>query len=156
MAQDQDKKSSPVLAQNRRAGHDYHIEETIEAGIVLQGTEVKVCRSRDVSMADAYADIRDGELWLIGVHIAPYSHGNRRNHEPRRERKLLLHQAEIRRLAKAVELKGMTLIPLRLVLKKGMIKVDIGLCRGKNLYDKRDSLKSKEQAKEMRRAVARI
>lgn len=142
-----------TLSQNRKAGHDFHILEKTEAGIALRGTEVKACRQRDVALADAYADVRDGELWLVGAHIATYSHGNRQNHEPRRDRKLLLHRSEIRRLAKAVEAKGMALVPLRVYLVRGKVKVELGLCKGKRQFDKRESIKEREQTRQLRRLV---
>jgi SsrA-binding protein len=142
-----------TLAQNRRAAHDYHIDEKFEAGIALVGTETKSCRAHEITLTDAYAAIKDGELWLLGAHIAPYSHGNRQNHDPRRPRRLLMHRQEIRRLTKAVEAKGMTLIPLRFYLvNRGKIKVELGLCRGKAEYDKRDTLRRKEHEQEMRKA----
>lgn len=144
-----------TLSQNRKASHDYDILETYEAGIVLRGTEVKSCRQKDVAFMDSYAEVRDGELWLVGAHIATYSYGNRQNHEPRRTRKLLMHKSEVLRLRKAVETKGLTLVPLRVFLQKGKIKVAIGLCKGKRLFDKRETIKTKEQARELRRAVLR-
>ena len=142
-----------VIAQNKKAFHDYHVEERIDAGIVLQGTEVKSCRARDVSLQDAHASVDKGELWLYNVHIAPYAQGNRANHEPKRPRKLLVHRAEITRITKATQAKGMTLVPLAFHLTKGKIKVELGLCKGKNVHDKRDTLKKKDQDKEMRRAL---
>jgi len=142
------------LAQNRKAGHDYFVLEKFEAGIALQGTEVKSCRKHDISMADAYAEAKAGELWLIGVHIAPYSHGNRQNHDPRRSRRLLLHKKEIRKITEAIEAKGMTVIPLSFFLSRGKVKVELGLCKGKREYDKRESLKKKMHNDEMKRAMS--
>ena len=142
-----------TLTQNRRAAHEYQILAKFEAGIALQGTEVKSCRKHDIALTDAYAEVQDGELWLVGAHIAPYSHGNRANHEPRRRRKLLMHKREIGRLLKDTAAKGMTLIPLRFFLDKGKIKVELGLCKGKNLYDKREAMKNKDQEREIRRTL---
>jgi len=145
-----------TLAENRRARHDYDILEKFEAGLALTGTEVKSCRMRNVSLADAYAKVRNGELWLVNAHVAPYGGGNRYNHPPRRDRKLLLHKREIRRLAQAIETRGLTLVPLRLYLtKKGLIKVELGLCRGRKLHDKREVMKRKIHEEEARRAMNR-
>ena len=142
------------IAQNRKARYNYHILETFEAGIVLQGTEVKSCRLNNVSMHDSYARARGGELWLTGVHIAEYVQGNRNNHEPRRARKLLLHKREIQRLSQAVDAKGQTLVPLRFYFnKRNKIKVEIGLCKGKQEHDKRDTMRKKEHENEARRAI---
>ncbi len=144
-----------VLAANRKARHDYEILETIEAGIVLTGTEVKSCRQHNLSLADAYARVRNGELWLVGMHIAPYSQGNRNNHPPRRDRKLLVHKRELRRLLEAVEARGLTVIPLRVYLNsRSLIKVELGICRGKKLHDRRETIKRKIHDLEAQRAVA--
>lgn len=142
-----------VIATNRKARHDYFIEETFEAGIVLTGTEIKSIRAGRVNLQDSFALIRDGEVWLIGAHIAPYTHGNRQNHEPRRERKLLLHRREINRLQGKVIERGWTLIPLRLYLRNGLAKIELGLARGKRKYDKRQSIAKRDFEREMRRAV---
>lgn len=142
------------LIENRRARHEYHVMETFEAGIALSGTEVKSCRAGNVSLAEAYARINDDELWLVGSHIAPYEQGNRNNHEPVRNRKLLMHKREIVQLRQAVEIKGLTLVPLRVYLMHGRVKVEIGLCKGKNVHDKRQDMKKREDDREMRRAVA--
>src|SRR4051812_47763031 len=131
------RKASRVVTANRRAFHDFAILETVEVGIVLTGTEIKSIREGKVTISEAYARIDDGELWLIGAHISPYSHGNYANPDPLRPRKLLAHRSQIRELRAMVEQKGMTLVPLRLVLKEGKAKVDIGVARGKKLYDKR-------------------
>jgi len=144
-----------TLATNKKAFHDYEIIEKFEAGIELQGTEVKSCRARNISLADAHARVDDGELRLTGVHIAPYEQGNRANHNPRRDRRLLMHRREIRRLKQALEAKGMTLVPLRFYLKKSRIKVELGLGRGKAVHDKRESLKRKMHEREARRAISR-
>lgn len=142
------------IAQNRKARHNYHILEKIEAGIALQGTEVKACREHNVSLQDSYARVRDGELWLTGVHIAEYAQGNRNNHEPRRARKLLLHKREIQRLGQAVDAKGQTLVPLRFYFnKRNKVKVELGLCKGKQAHDKRDTMRKKEHENEARRAI---
>ena len=132
------------LAKNRKASHAYHIVEKIEAGIALQGTEVKSCRNRQISLQEGFIEIDKGETWLCNVHIAQYEQGNRNNHEPLRRRKLLLHKKEITKLAKAVDVKGMTLIPLGIYLKKGKIKIKVGLCKGKDSADKRETTKKRE------------
>jgi len=142
------------LIENRRARHDYHVMESFEAGISLCGTEVKSCRAGNVSLAEAYARINDDELWLVGSHIAPYEQGNRNNPEAAGNRKLLMHKREIVQLRQAVEIKGLTLVPLRVYLMHGRVKVEIGLCKGKNVHDKRQDMKKREDDREMRRAVA--
>lgn len=143
-----------TIARNKKARHDYAVLETFEAGIVLTGTEVKSCRAGGVSLVDAYAAVQEGNLHLLGVHIAPYAQGNRGNHEPRRTRRLLMHQREIRRLQKSVEAKGLTLVPLSFYFNdRGKVKVELGLCRGKNVRDKRDDLKKREDDRDMRRAM---
>ncbi|MCF7853236.1 MAG: SsrA-binding protein SmpB [Candidatus Pacebacteria bacterium] len=145
-----------TLAKNRKAFHDYEILEKFEAGIELQGTEVKSCRERNISLADAHARVdEDGEIWVRGVHIAPYKHGNRENHDPRRPRKLLLHKREIRDLKQATETKGMTLIPLRFYVKHRRVKVELGLCRGKARHDKRETMKRKIHEQEAKQAMAK-
>lgn len=140
------------LVKNRKALFNYEIHERFEAGIALQGTEVKSCREKNVSLAEAYARIRNGEVWLENAHIAPYKQGNRNNHEPKRERRLLLHKREIRQLAQATQQRGYTLVPLSLYLKRGKIKVGLALCRGKRKPDKRDSMRREQQNDEVRRA----
>ena len=143
-----------VLADNRRARHDYQVLESLEAGIVLTGTEIKSCRARNISLADSYAKTEDGELWLVNAHIAPYAQGNRNNHEPRRPRKLLLKRRELNRLTQAVEVKGLTLIPLKVYRNdRNLVKIDLGLCRGRQQHDKRDELKRQDDDREMQRAV---
>lgn len=141
------------LARNRRAFHEYIVDEHLEVGIELHGTEVKSMRSGQFSFADAYARVKEGELWLIGLHIAEYTHGNLFNHPPTRERKLLAHASEIDRLRRRVEEKGFTLIPLEFYLKQGLIKLSLGVCKGKKLYDKRESLKQKAQKRDMDREM---
>jgi SsrA-binding protein len=143
-----------ILVQNRRARHQYHVEESFEAGIALRGTEVKSCRAGNISLNEAYARVIDGELWLMGSHIAPYEQGNRNNHEPVRNRKLLMHRREIVRLRQATEAKGLTLVPLKVYLSNGRVKVEVGLCRGKNVRDKRQDMKKRDDERETRRAVA--
>jgi SsrA-binding protein len=143
-----------VLNDNRRARHDFEILDRIEAGIALTGTEVKSCRARNVSLQESYVRPEDGELILVGAHIAEYTHGNRLNHKPTRERKLLLHRREIRKLAQGVQTEGLTLIPLRIYLtERGRIKLEIGLCRGRKLHDKREVMRRKVHQQEVARAV---
>jgi SsrA-binding protein len=141
------------IARNKRARHDYEILETWEAGIMLSGTEVKSLRDGRAQITDAYAVVKDGELWLLNAHIAPYAMGNIWNHDPLRTRKLLLHQKEIRRLIGAVERKGLTIVALDLYFKHGRAKVRIGLARGKKLHDKRADLKERDDARDMARAL---
>ena len=148
------KKSSPdSLANNRKARHDYHILENYEAGIVLTGTEVKSCRAHAITLSDAYVKIDKGEAILYNVHIAEYEHGNRYNHQPKRARKLLLHRREINKLSQLTKEKGLTIIPLRFYLKRGKIKVDIGVAKGKQLFDKRESLKKRQDNLDAKRAI---
>ena len=150
-----------VVAQNRKARHDYHVEDTYEAGLVLTGTEVKSLRAWRASLVDGYAEVRDDELWLQGVHIPQYTEGTWTNHEPRRARKLLLHRREIERIDARVRERGLTLVPLSLYFKDGRAKVEIALARGKKAYDKRHAIAKRqaesEAAVEMgRRAKGRI
>ncbi len=142
-----------TLVQNRQARFNYEILEKVEAGIALMGTEVKSIREGKANIKEAYADIRDGEAWLIGAHINPYSHGNITNHNPLRERKLLLNAREIHRLQGKIMEKGLTLVPLRLYLKGRLIKLELGVARGKKLVDKREDLKKKDQEREIQRAI---
>jgi SsrA-binding protein len=144
---------SKNIATNRRARHEYEILETVEAGLVLRGTEVKSLRDSQVTFKDAYATIRNGEAWLLGCHINPYSHGTDANHDPERDRKLLLHRREISRLTGKIAERGLTLIPLRLYLKGGRVKLELGLARGRKLHDKRSALKEREVRREMDKAV---
>jgi SsrA-binding protein len=139
------------LASNRKARHDYHIIETFEAGIQLQGTEVKSCRQKQISLQEGHVSIEKEEAWLFNVHIAPYEQGNIFNHPPRRKRKLLLHKIEIRKIARAIEAKGMTLVPLNFHLTRGKIKVSIALCKGKDKGDKRETLKKRDSDMKLRR-----
>lgn len=143
-----------VMADNRQARFQYEILETYEAGIALTGTEVKSIREGKVNLRDGFANVRDAEVWLHNVHISPHSMTNPAyNHEPRRQRRLLLHKAEIRKLIGKVEEKGLTLVPLKLYFKKGYVKVSIALGRGKKLHDKRDALKKKQAKREIDRAT---
>ncbi|MCC7001600.1 MAG: SsrA-binding protein SmpB [Gemmatimonadaceae bacterium] len=142
-----------LIARNKRARHDYEILETWEAGLVLTGTEVKALRDGRAQIGDAYAVVKEGEVWLLNAHIAPYDKGNIWNHEPTRSRKLLLHAKEIKHLIGAVERKGLTIVALELYFKQGRAKVRIGLARGKQLHDKRADLKAKDDAREMQRAL---
>ncbi len=144
-----------LVAQNRKARHHYLIEETFEAGLALQGTEVKSCREGKVSLADAYATVDGGEAWLLQCHINPYSHGNRANHDPRRPRKLLLHRAEIERMSVATSQEGRTLVPLRLYFKSGLAKVEIAVGRGKKLHDKRADIAERDAKRRMQRELGR-
>lgn len=145
-----------VLAKNKKASHEYFIEERYEAGLTLQGTEVKSIRAGQVSMTEAYITIRSGEAWLEGMHISPYEQGNRANHDPLRPRKLLLHKKEISKLYTGVQQLGYTIIPLNIHLSKGRIKLDLALAKGKKLYDKRESLKRKEDERAAERAMRRF
>lgn len=142
-----------TVAGNRKAFHDYFVDETIEAGLVLTGTEVKSVRAGHVNLRDAFARVDNREIWLYNAHISPYTHGNRFNHEPRRPRKLLLHRNEILRLQQSVQKKGITLVPLRLYFKRNHAKVELGLARGKKLYDKRDSIAERDAQREIERAM---
>jgi len=142
-----------VVTSNRRALHEYFIFESVEAGIALTGTEIKSIREGRISITEAYARIVDGELWLIGAHISPYSHGSYLNHDPDRPRRLLVHKSQIRELRAQVEQKGMTLIPLRVALRKGRAKVDIGVARGKKLWDKRAASAERDANREIARVM---
>jgi SsrA-binding protein len=141
-----------VVAQNKKANHDYFIEETIEAGIVLQGTEVKSIRKGKVQLKDAFVRIRNNEAWISNMHISPYEQGNRFNHEPLRSRKLLLHKKQINELIGLSKQDGFSIIPIKMYLKDGFAKVLIGLGKGKKNYDKRDDLKKKEAKRDIERA----
>ncbi|KAF0143371.1 MAG: SsrA-binding protein [Nitrospirae bacterium] len=142
-----------VVCQNRKAFHDYHIEETIEAGISLLGTEVKSLRAGQANLKDSYVLVKDNEVFLLNCHISPYSHGNITNHEPLRTRKLLLHRKEIERLRGKVAQKGYTLIPLKVYFKGSMAKVEVGLAKGKQVFEKRDKIKEREAKREIARAI---
>lgn len=142
-----------IIVSNRRARHDYHVLEKHEAGIVLRGTEVKSLRAGHMVLKDSYADITGGEMYLVGAHINPYEQGTAWNHEPERQRKLLLHKREIERLGAQVAEKGLTLVPLSVYFKDGKAKVELGLCRGKQTIDKRRTIQEREVKREMDRAV---
>ena len=144
-----------LIAQNKKGRHDYFIDEVIEAGLVLTGTEVKSLRAGRATLTDGYGSIKDGELWLSGVHIPEYNEGSWTNHPPRRERKLLLHKREISKLIGKLKESGQTLIPLSLYFKDGKVKVEIGLARGKKAHDKRASLMEKQANREIEREVSR-
>jgi SsrA-binding protein len=141
-----------VVSQNKKAYHDYFIEETYEAGIVLQGTEIKSIRAGKCNLKDSYARIQNGEAWLYSMHVSPYEQGNRFNHDPLRPRKLLLHNKEIAKLYGESKEAGMALVPLKVYLKNGFAKVLLGLAKGKKNYDKRETLKKKEANREIERA----
>lgn len=143
-----------MVAENRKARHDYHIEEVIETGLVLTGTEVKSVRKGSVNLRDSYASVDNGEMFLHHVHIAPYEQGNRANHDPYRSRKLLLHRREIDRLMGRVKERGYTLVPLKLYFNaRGRAKLELGLCRGKKQYDKRDTLRERDARRDVERAI---
>lgn len=142
-----------VIAENRKARHDYFVEERYEAGIILTGTEIKSIRAGRVNLKDSYAEISGGELWLTQMHISPYEQGNRFNHEPLRKRKLLLNRKEIAKLTGEVQQQGMTLIPLKIYLKQGLAKIDLGLCKGKKNYDKRDDIAKRDAKRDMEREL---
>ena len=152
MAADQGLK---MIARNRRARHDYHIEEVYEAGLVLTGTEVKSLRAGRASLTDGFGQISDHEVWLHNVHIPEYTQGTWTNHEPRRTRKLLMHRREIDKLASATNERGLTLVPLALYFKDGKAKVELALARGKRSYDKRHDLAARDAAREVDRALRR-
>ena len=147
------KRQSTVIARNRRARHDYHLEDTVEGGLVL--TEVKSLREGRASLTDGFAQIEDGEVWLHGVHIPEYTQGTWTNHEPRRPRKVLMHRKEIDRFASKVAERGLTIIPLELYFKDGRVKVELALARGKRSYDKRHDLAERDAAREVERAFRR-
>ncbi|MBR3878501.1 MAG: SsrA-binding protein SmpB [Clostridia bacterium] len=142
-----------IAAQNKKAYHDYFVEEKYEAGIELFGTEVKSIRAGSVNLKDSYCDIKDGELFVIGMHVSPYEHGNIFNRDPLRRRKLLMHKREIMKLHGLVAQKGMSLIPLSLYFKNSHVKVELGLCRGKKMYDKRDSIAERDANREIDRKM---
>jgi SsrA-binding protein len=144
-----------VVATNRKALFHYEVLERVEAGLVLAGTEVKSIREGGLSFGDAYVDFRQGELFLVGCRVAPYSHGNLMNHAPARDRKLLLHRREILKLGGRATERGLTLVPLRVYLKRGRVKLEVGLARGKHAHDKREAIKRKDQEREARQALRR-
>jgi SsrA-binding protein len=142
-----------TIAVNRQAYHDYFVDETVEAGLVLTGTEIKSIRGGKVNLRGAFARVRDGEVWIEGMHIAPYDQGSYMNQDPMRPRKLLLHRRQIDHLVGRVQTKGLTLIPLKLYLKDNRAKLELGLARGKKLYDKREAIKEREAAREIERVT---
>ena len=146
-------KSSKLIVENRKAYHDYHIEERMEAGLELTGTEVKSIRSGKVNLNDSYAAVQQGELWLHGMHVSPYEQGNRFNVDPIRTRRLLMHKREILRLFGIVRQEGLTLVPTKLYFKNGMVKAEISLARGKKNYDKRDSESKKQAVREIEKRL---
>jgi SsrA-binding protein len=143
-----------VSITNRKAWHEYHIGETFEVGIVLAGTEVKSLRQSKASLQEAYCKFENGELWIMGMHISPYEQGNRANVDPLRPRKLLLHRSEMDKIQRQVQEKGLTLVPLKLYFSRGYAKLNIGLARGKKLWDKRDSIAERDVERERRREEA--
>jgi SsrA-binding protein len=151
----QEQKTSNVVATNRKARHEYFVLETVEAGIVLTGTEVKSIRDGNANLTDAYAAITNAEVWLLGMHVNPYEHGSYANKDPRRERKLLLHRKEIRRLMSRLGEPGTTLVPLQMHFSKHRAKVLLGVCRGKREYDKRQDIARREVERDIRRHYAR-
>lgn len=148
------KNEEHMIATNRRARHDYEVLRTLEAGLVLTGTEVCSLRENNCQLRDCFGIIRKGEAWLVGLHIAPYSHGNIANPDPDRTRKLLLHKKEILSLQQDVQEKGMAIVPLRMYFsEKNIVKVELGVCRGKKLYDKRQSMAARDSKREIERAI---
>ena len=148
-----DQKGIKSIAKNSKAFHDYFVEERYEAGVVLSGTEVKSIRQGGVNLKDSFCQVKGGELWLYGVHISPYEKGNIFNKDPRRDRKLLMHRREILRLGMAVQRDGLTMVPLSLYFKNSRVKVEVGLCKGKKLYDKRASAAERDARRDMERAM---
>lgn len=142
-----------VLALNRKARYNYSVEDSLECGIELRGTEVKSMKERSFSFSDSYAKIDNGELWLVGLHVTPYKFGNIYNHEPDRTRKLLVHKQEIKRLSRKVNERGLTLVPLSFYLNRGMVKLELGICRGKRVVDKRQDIKRRDLKREAERAL---
>jgi SsrA-binding protein len=153
MSQQKEKKEEHNIVVNRKARHDYEILETYETGIALVGTEVKSLRVGKANLKDSYAALKNEEVWLYGVHISPYSHGNIFNHSPERDRKLLLHRREIRRLIGKTKETGLTLVPLRMYFKRGKAKVELGLARGKKQYDKREAIAKRDVERDVKREM---
>ena len=147
------KTGNKIIAQNKKAWHEYFVDEKYEAGIALYGTEVKSIRGGKVNLKDAYCDIKDGELFVKGMHISPYEQGNIFNRDPMRPKKLLMHKQEIRKLDGLVARQGYTLIPLEVYLKEGRMKLQLGLCKGKAEHDKRDSIAKRDADRDIRRAI---
>ena len=155
MTQKQKQKQSGTIVNNRRARRNYDILDTVEAGLVLTGTEIKAIREGRVNLSDSYAKPENGELWLVNMHIAQYSAGSRNNHDPTRPRKLLLHKDEIIRLTRQVSERGLTLVPMRLYIRRHRAKVEIGIARGRKLYDKRRAMIEREREREAQQAMRR-
>ena len=149
------KRADPTLARNRQASHEYFILETFEAGIALAGTEVKALRDGRTQLREGYVRVEGGEAWLLGVNIAEYTQGHRRNHEPQRRRRLLLHRRQIEYLGAKVAQQGLTLVPLRIYLKNNLIKLEVGLCKGKKLWDKREAIAERDARRDVERVTAR-
>ena len=143
-----------ILSDNRAAGHNYYLSDRLEAGLVLTGTEVKAARDGKIQLKDAFGEVAANEAWLVNAHIGQYSHGNIMNHEPLRRRKLLLHRAEIQKLLQTTRERGLTVVPTKLYLKNGLVKVELAVGRGKKLHDKRESAREKEMKDEARAALA--
>jgi len=144
-----------ILSDNRSAGHDYHLLDRYEAGLVLTGTEVKSAKNGKIQLKESYAEVNDNEAWLLNAHISEYSHGNIMNHAPVRKRKLLLHRSEIEKLRSETREKGLTIIPTKLYLKGGLIKIEIATAKGKKFHDKREAIKAKEMQAEAKAAIGR-
>ena len=142
--------TNPTITVNRKARYDYHLRDRYEAGVVLQGTEVKAIRAGRLNLSDSYAQVTDGEVFLIDAHIGPYAHGNIANHEPKRKRKLLLNRREITKLERSIRSKGMTIVPTRAYFSKGKVKLEIAVAMGKQIYDKRDKIDRDAAANEIR------
>ncbi len=153
VAEQKQEENNRVVTVNRQAYHDYTVERTFEAGIALTGTEIKSIREGQANLRGSYAIVRNNEVWLENANISTYDHGNRYNHDPVRNRKLLLHRREIEQMYAKVAAKGMTLVPLKIYLKQGKAKVELGLCRGKKLYDKRSALAERDVKREMERVL---
>ncbi len=148
-------RAESVVSTNRKALHEYFILERHEAGLVLKGTEVKSLRQSAANLQDGYVVLRNGELWLVGMHISPFDKGNINNHDPKRDRKLLMHRREIRKLAVKISEKGLTLVPLKVYFSKNIVKVEIGIAKGKRAYDKREAIARRETERQLRREFAR-
>jgi SsrA-binding protein len=152
---DQGNSGEKIVTTNRKARHEYTVLDSVEAGLVLTGTEVKSLRQGNANLADGYAVIKNGEVWLLGMHVSPYQQGSYANVDPVRNRKLLLHKKEIRRLLSRLTERGVTLVPLKVYFKKNLAKVQLGVCRGKREYDKRQDIAARDAAREIRRRLAR-
>lgn len=148
--------SLKIICDNRAAFHHYAIEEKVEAGLVLLGTEVKALREGKANLRDAYAILKNGELWLLNAHISPYTHGNRENHDPLRSRKLLLKKSELHKLWGRLKIKGYTLLPLKLYFKEGIVKAELGLGKGKKLHDKRQAIKERDEKRRLAQTLKRM